>query len=160
MKTLILPVIVSALLLFVPALHAGNPDSIIGKWCMQNRSVEIEVYKVNGVYNGKISRLKDPNYPANDPREMGGRPRVDRENPDPSKRNRPLIGMEILWGFHYTGDNIWEQGTVYDPLAGKQYKGKLTFESPDKLKVRGFVGVSIFGRTLTFTKSHGMTSLQ
>ncbi len=153
MKIRILVVVLSACVFFVPSLHAGNPDEIVGRWSTPNKSVEIEVYKVNGLYNGKIIGLKNPCYPANDPREMGGKPRVDRENPDPQKRNRPLIGMDVIWGLHYSGDGTWEQGTVYDPRCGKAYKGKVTLESPDLLKVRGFIGVPLFGKTLTLRKS-------
>ena len=139
-------------LLLTPAIHAQNPDAVVGKWWNQEKEAQIEIYASEGKYCGKIVWLKEPNYPANDPKGMGGKTRVDRENPDPSKKERPILGMDLLWGFTHSGGNLWEGGNIYDPREGKTYKCKMTLETPDHLKVRGFMGISLIGKTNDWTR--------
>ena len=55
--------------------------------------------------------------------------------------------MNILSGFTHSGGNLWEGGQIYDPQEGKTYKCKMTLETSDHLKVRGFIGISLIGRT-------------
>lgn len=65
-------------------------------------------------------------------------PQTDVNNPDPAKRNFPLLGMQILSGFFVKGDR-WEQGRVYDPASGKSYRSNLRLEADGSLKVSGCV---------------------
>jgi uncharacterized protein (DUF2147 family) len=141
-----------ALCFVISSAYAVSPDAILGKWWNQEKESQIEIYKADGKYFGKIVYLKEPAYPANDPEGMGGQTKIDRKNPDVNKRNVPLIGLLMLWDFSNTGDNLWENGFIYDPRDGKTYKCKMTLESPDILNVRGFIGVSLFGRTNAWTR--------
>ena len=141
-----------ALCLVISSAHAISPDEILGKWWNQEKESQIEIYKIDGKYFGKIIYLKEPVYPANDPEGMAGKTKIDRKNPDVNKRNTPLLELVILWNFINTGDNLWEEGFIYDPRDGKTYKCKMSLESPDILNVRGFIGVSLFGRTNTWTR--------
>jgi uncharacterized protein (DUF2147 family) len=63
-----------------------------------------------------------------------------------------LRGITILQGFHYAGEQVWQGGTIYDPNSGKTYKSTITLVDRNTLKVRGFVGVSLFGRSHTWTR--------
>ncbi len=136
--------------------HAQNADAIVGTWLDGKGKAHIDIYKDNGKYVGKIVWLKEPTYPADDKKGMAGKTKVDRENPDPARRTQPILGLMILRGFVFNG-SIWEQGRVYDPKSGKDYKCKLTLTSPDALNVRGFVGISLFGRTDNWTRVKGTT---
>ena len=71
---------------------------------------------------------------------------VDEKNPNASLRQRPLCGVEIGSGFHLEGETRAIGGTVYDPLSGNTYKGSMEV-SGDMLKLRGYLGISLFGRT-------------
>lgn len=63
------------------------------------------------------------------------------------RHNQPIEGMVIMWGVHKDGDE-WNGGQVLDPKNGKTYKVKLNLvDGGQKLKVRGYVGISLFGRT-------------
>jgi uncharacterized protein (DUF2147 family) len=62
-------------------------------------------------------------------------------------RTRPLKGLENLRGFQYAGDGKWENGNVYDPKTGNDYSCEMTLVNPNTLEVRGFIGISLFGRT-------------
>jgi uncharacterized protein (DUF2147 family) len=144
--------LVVAFCLVISSAWAASPDVIVGKWWNQEKESQIEIYKAEGKYFGKIVYLKEPEYPANDPGGMAGKTKVDRKNPDVNKRNVPLLGLLMLWNFTNTGDNLWENGFIYDPRDGKTYKCKMTMESPDILNVRGFIGISLLGRTNTWTR--------
>lgn len=82
-----------------------------------------------------------------------GEPRLDVHNPEESLRSRPLEGLRIVWDMQPAGDGkTWKDGRVYDPESGKVYQGRITLEEPDVLKLRGFVGAPMFGRTSTWTR--------
>jgi uncharacterized protein (DUF2147 family) len=81
-----------------------------------------------------------------------GQPRLDDNNPNPDLRTRPIIGLQIMSDFVFDGDNGWKRGTVYDPKNGRTYSGKVTLVSPNKLRLRGYVLLSFFGRTTIWTR--------
>jgi uncharacterized protein (DUF2147 family) len=140
------------LLILAPWVHGQDPEAIGGKWWNQEKEAQIEIYPCAGKYCGKIVWLKEPNYPSNDVKGMGHKPKVDRENPDPSQRERPILGMNLVWGFTFSGGNLWEGGFIYDPRDGKTYKCKITLETPDHLKVRGYIGIPLIGKTNDWTR--------
>lgn len=144
--------------LFLVCLLAGsaafaaddNGDVLLGKWLTEDGKGHVEVANDNGKYNGKIVWLKEPNYPEGDPE--AGKPLHDLNNPDPSKRDQPILGLMVLRDFEYEGDNSWKKGTIYDPETGKTYKCNITLAKDGSLKVRGFIGVSLMGRTSVWTR--------
>jgi hypothetical protein len=78
----------------------------------------------------------------------------DTQNPDTALRDRPIIGLEFLWGFTYSPKkNRWKGGKVYDPKNGKTYSAKMSLDKTGKvLKMRGYVGISLLGRTAKFER--------
>lgn len=98
---------------------------------------------------GRIRWLEKPLYPPGDP--DAGKPKVDRENPNPSLRVRPVLGLEILGGFRWDGTR-WVDGTIYDPVSGNTYRATLYLESRDRLRLRGYVGIPLLGRTEVWTR--------
>ncbi|HOZ47554.1 MAG TPA: DUF2147 domain-containing protein [Candidatus Hydrogenedentes bacterium] len=132
------------------AFAADEADAILGKWITEDGKSYVEISKVNGKYNGKIVWLKDEVYEEGD--EEAGKPVHDRENPDQALRNRPILGLQMLDGFEYAGKNTWKKGTIYDPENGKTYKCKMTLQDPKTLDVRGFIGVSMIGRTTVWVR--------
>lgn len=117
---------------------------IEGKWktiddeTKQAKSV-VEIFKKSdGKYYGKVSQLlikpADPNCTAC---------KDDR-------KGKPILGLEIIRGLKKDGDEF-TGGTITDPKTGKTYKCTIT-KSGDKLNVRGYVGVSLLGRTQTWEK--------
>jgi uncharacterized protein (DUF2147 family) len=71
---------------------------------------------------------------------------VDRKNANESLRNRPLIGLTMLKDFVYD-DGAYSGGRIYNPSDGKEYKAYLKLDDPNNLTVRGYVGISLFGKT-------------
>lgn len=122
---------------FCPA-PPPDTDAILGRWMTADKSGLVEIYRQQGRYAGKIVGPTDA-------------PRLDTKNPDPALRQRPLLGVVLLQGFRYD-DGAWEDGTIYDPKGGKTYSCTLRLKSANALEVRGYVGVSLFGRTEVWTR--------
>jgi uncharacterized protein (DUF2147 family) len=148
--------LLAALLLIAPfagiAADATNADSVLGVWHTGGNKCQVRISKKDNVYFGEVVSITQPNWPADDKLGMGGKPRTDRKNPDPKLRDRPLTGIRIMNGFVYAGENIWKSGTVYDPESGKTYSGKMTLKKDGKLELRGFLGISLLGRTDVWTR--------
>ena len=89
---------------------------------------------------------------------VAGEPeRVDELNPDPALRQRPLFGLQIMSGLKPDGEGRWKGGTIYDPNSGKTYKCKLRMVDEDTLEVRGYIGISLVGRTETWRRDNKTT---
>ncbi|MCG8434373.1 MAG: DUF2147 domain-containing protein [Gammaproteobacteria bacterium] len=144
--------VLSALFFFVQTAGADEEaDQITGIWATAKAEAHVEVSKNEKGYYGTIIWLNEPFFPEDDEEGMAGQAKVDRENPDPDLRMRPIIGTEIMSGFQYVGGNLWRDGTIYDPNNGKTYKCKIWLTDKGTLKVRGYIGVSLFGRTEVWT---------
>lgn len=115
-------------------------DAIVGVWETGTGKARVNITKSGNYFYGRIVWLKEP-------KNEEGKPKVDKNNPDETKRNSPLLGMKMLSGFEYKGDNLWEDGTIYDPESGSTYNCKINLEDPNTMNIRGFIGISAFGRT-------------
>lgn len=120
-------------------------DGIVGVWYNEEKTGKITIARTGETYAGKITWLREPTE--------NGRPKPDRNNPDAKLRSRPVLGLPILTGFSYAGDNTWTNGKIYDARNGKTYSCKITKKSPGTLDVRGYIGSPMFGRTTVFTKA-------
>lgn len=67
-------------------------------------------------------------------------------------KDKPIKDLQFLWGLKENGDNNWEGGEILDPKTGKMYRVKISLKG-NKLFVRGYVGVSILGRTQVWVRS-------
>src|SRR5215467_3469072 len=65
-----------------------------------------------------------------------GRPMTDKNNADPAKRDRPLVGVEILISMHHDGPAKWS-GQLYNDDDGKTYAGNLIEQSPSSIRIEG-----------------------
>lgn len=141
-----------ALSLFIPAF-ADDTNAIVGAWLNQKQDAKIEIFKCGNDFCGKIVWLKEPVYPAASTEGAPGTPKVDTKNPDAAHRKDPILGMQIITGFQPAGNGQWKNAKIYDPDSGKTYSAKATLVSHDKLDLRGFIGVSMFGRTESWTRA-------
>ena len=128
--------------------HFGfaQKDKVEGYWLNEEKEAKVEIYKAkSGKFNGRIVWLKEPN--------RNGQPKMDDKNPKTQLKSQPIIGLIILKGFNKDGDNTYEDGTIYDPKNGKTYSCKITYENDNSLSIRGYVGVSMLGRTTKWTRT-------
>lgn len=139
------PLMALLVVAFCVAAEAQGKDgaSPIGQW----RTVDDVTGKVNSIVvlweeggrlNGRIERLIDP-----DPRDPD--PRCVRCDGD--LKDRRLVGLRILWGLT-KNDDQWSGGRILDPDTGKIYSCSIAVKDEGKkLRVRGFIGFSLLGRT-------------
>lgn len=134
------------------AAAAADPDAIVGVWNNAEKDAKIEVFRCGEAYCGRIVWLKTPDYPADSEDGVPGTPKLDHNNPDKALQQMPVIGLQIVRDFRFDEENRWSGGLVYDPKNGKTYKGKMTLTAQDRLDLRGYIGISLIGRTTTWTR--------
>ena len=120
-------------------------DITQGTWYNAEKTSKIQFYKQGNKLFGKVVWLKEP--------LENGKPRLDKLNSNEKLRTRPLMGLVFLSNFEADGAKIWEDGEIYDPNNGKTYSCKLTITSATTIDARGYIGISIIGRTTKFTKA-------
>lgn len=123
-------------------------DDILGVWLNEDEDAHIKITNEDGKYFGEIIWLKDPID------EETGKPKLDDENVDESLQSRPVLGLMLLLNFEFDGEDEWENGKIYDPNNGKTYSCYIEFKDETKnlLKVRGYIGFSMIGRTTYWTR--------
>ncbi len=130
--------------LFAGHLSAAEGLSPIGLWktiddeTKKEKSI-VEVYEVDGKLHGKIQKIfRSPEEDQN--------PKCDKCKG--KMKDQPIIGLEILKKLKKSSDKTWNDGEITDPNNGKTYSCKIELiEGGNKLKVRGFIGFSLLGRT-------------
>jgi uncharacterized protein (DUF2147 family) len=103
----------------------------------------VRVSENSGVFEGRIEQIFD--LPGDDPSHLCKLCEGER-------KNQPIIGMNFLWGLKKDGDQ-YAGGQILDPNNGKIYRAKMKLsEGGRKLEVRGFIGISLFGRSQTWLR--------
>jgi uncharacterized protein (DUF2147 family) len=121
-----------------------QPDDITGYWLTNgDRPAKIQIYRRGDQFFGKIVNLQAME---------NGTVMVDKENPDRSLRDQPVMGLEMLKGFRFD-KHKWNAGKIYDPMKGKTYRCTISLKDQNTLKVRGYVGISLLGRTEVWTRT-------
>ncbi len=123
-----------------------NSGDVVGRWLSESGKAKIEIFETGGKFYGKIVWLKNP-------LDENGVPKVDKNNPKPEKRSIKLIGLLMVKSLEFDGKGTWQNGTIYDPENGKDYKCKVTKTTEGKLEIRGYIGVSVIGRTTTWSQA-------
>lgn len=137
-------VIYSVLFIFA-GIVSMQAQSVIGKWKTIDdetgaaKSI-VEIYQNNGKVYGKVVQIL----------EKGKEDKVCEECKG-DKKNKPIKGMVIIDGLS-KNDDEWDGGKILDPKSGKEYKCVISLENENKLKVRGYVGFSLLGRTQYWTR--------
>jgi uncharacterized protein (DUF2147 family) len=143
-------IIYPLLLLFLFAITAplgiwaAEGASPVGLW--KNEDAKIEIFKDGEKLDGKIAAL-------NEKHTEDGQKKTDIHNPDPAKRERPLIGLVVMRGISPDGPSKWDGGIAYDPTTGNTYSVSLEYDGGNTLKVRGYLPVSGIGRTEVLTRA-------
>ena len=147
-NTGLIKVMIGAVLIFMtlPSVWAQDADAILGEWLTEEGKAKVEIYSCEDSYCGKIVSLKEPKNPD-------GTNKRDINNPDENLRSRTIVGTNILTGLRYEGEGEWEDGEIYDPESGKTYSCRLELEDQNTLEVRGFIGLSLLGRSQTWTRT-------
>lgn len=119
---------------------AQDANSIVGTYLTEGGRGKVKIVKEGNKYVGTLIWTA----------KTGA---TDEKNPNKAEHTKPLVGKKILNGLVFDNKKTWEKGTIYDPQSGNTYSCKITQQSDGSLKVRGFLGVSLLGRTSIWTKS-------
>lgn len=123
-----------------------SADDVIGLWFTEKAKSLVKVYKKDNKYYGKIIWLKTP-------LNEEGKEKVDTKNPDEKLKSNPIKGLNFMLDFSFDkNDEEWVDGKVYDPESGKTYSGILKMPSKDIIELRGYIGISLIGRTSTWVR--------
>lgn len=115
-------------------LAQDKSDAILGEWLSPKKDSRVLIYRRTNAYYGKITWGT-------------GTSARDEKNPNPALRNREVVGLVMLNNFTHDGNDTWQSGTIYDPREGKTYACKMTLKNVNTLSIRGYVGLSLFGRS-------------
>ena len=126
--------------LLVLSIGLQAQTDIIGTWYTIDdedgtKKSHVQIYESNGKLEGKVVKL------------LEGATATHCNKCDGENKGKPIVGMKILWDMERVGDNEYDDGEILSPTNGKVYSCYLELESKDKLKVRGYLGFSILGRT-------------
>lgn len=125
------------------AAPATDASKVTGLWLSEPKDGVVDVkILADGTLEGRgAPGAGDPN-------------KLDVNNPDETKRGQKLLGSRILWGFKADNEEKteWSDGKIYDPANGKTYSCKLHLEDDGTLHIRGYIGISLLGRTTVWTR--------
>jgi uncharacterized protein (DUF2147 family) len=124
-------------------LQTACAASPIGLW--RGADATFEIFETEGTLSAKIVSLTEPMTPE-------GKEKTDIYNPDPTKREDPIVGLIFISGCAKKSENHWENGTVYDPRNGRSYSCYVDLQDADKIKLRGYIGSSLIGRNYIWTR--------
>lgn len=133
------------ILVLLSGIMAISAQSVVGKWkTFDDKTGDaksiVEITEKDGKVYGKIIEILNPEK-KND---------KCTNCPDQDK-DKPLKGLTIIKGLKKDGKD-YSDGKILDPVSGKLYKCTISLDGKDKLKVRGYVGISAFGRTQTWNR--------
>ncbi|MCU0469258.1 MAG: DUF2147 domain-containing protein [Arcicella sp.] len=138
MKKIFVLLIIAISFVNISVAQSVTKDAVVGEWLSEDKDGRVLIYKQGEKFFGKVVWGKD-----------GGR--KDVNNPDEKLREQNIIGSVILKNFEFTG-KAWENGTIYDPNNGKTYSCTMKVKKANELEIRGFIGISLLGRTTVWTK--------
>jgi uncharacterized protein (DUF2147 family) len=117
--------------------RAQSAEDAFGVWRHPENGSHVEMYKCGTGLCAKIVKVTDGQ-------------KTDDKNPDAAKRNRPVIGLQIMTNAKQTASAQW-QGALYNRADGGTYSGTLTVKTKDAIDLQGCTA-AIFCKTVTWTR--------
>ena len=140
-------ILLSLFILSTNLLFAQNSEDILGVWLNKEADAQIEVFKENDKYFGKIVWLKIAKH-------ENGDWMLDLKNPDEKLRSRRKLGMIVMQNLVWdNSDKEWNDGKIYDAREGDTYSLYAKTKGMDILNLRGYIGFSLFGKTTSWSRS-------
>ena len=128
------------------AAPAAPVGSVEGSWLTEQKNGIVDIFRCGGgALCGRLAWVRI--VPSDDNAHA-----VDGHDPDPKLRSRSLCGLMMMWGFRPDGPDHWGGGALYDPQSGTTYRGTMALRPDGKLSLRGYVLVSLFGRSELWTR--------
>jgi uncharacterized protein (DUF2147 family) len=130
----------------LPARASAAAATPIGIWYAEGGAAKVGIEQCDGEkLCGRVLWLRSP-------LDEDGCPLRDVHNPDRTLRFRKVEGLEVLQGLTERTDGTWADGSIYDPASGYTYRCQVALDGNDRLRLRGYVGLPLIGRTTTWTR--------
>jgi uncharacterized protein (DUF2147 family) len=123
----------------------ASAASPVGVWYAEGGAARVAIEPCGSELCGRVVWLRSPF-------DEDGCDLRDGHNPDPALRGRKVEGLEVLRGLTPLGDGTWGNGRIYDPASGNTYTCRLALDGDDRVRLRGYVGIPLLGRTTTWTR--------
>ena len=136
------------LFLFLGSTSIDNVDPayrLVGIWESEEKNLQIEIFPDSGHFAGKMIWFKCSS-------ETVMKSSVDTENPDKKFVGRKLLGMKLVERLLYRGDDVWDDGKIYDPNSGNTYEARIHLTGPNTAVVRGYWKIRWLGRSMVFKR--------
>ena len=135
---------VAAITLLTAARGAAQLAVPPGVWLLEGKAA-VRIFECDGLMCGRILWMRIP-------RDAEGERVLDKKNPDPALRRRPLCGLTIIGDLRPDVPGHWTDGWLYNPDDGVKYKVTARLESDDVIVARAYLLLPLFGKTLTLTR--------
>lgn len=133
--------------------YVPTPSAIVGDWLVESRDAVIRIEQVGDHYQGHILWQLHDTYGPEDGPALNGKIVTDRNNPDPALRAQPLTGLRLLTGLTFDpASEKWKGGHVYNADNGHTYNCQVRMLGPNRLQLRGYVGISLFGGSTVWSR--------
>jgi len=123
---------------------SAQSGSVMGTWLVASKAAQVQIAPcpdpANGPICGTIVKLLEAKN-------------ADGKDADPSLRRRKIVGIVLIHDFKKTNDpNAFEEGTIYNGENGKTYKANIRLQPDGTLRLRGYIGSTMFGETQIWTR--------
>jgi uncharacterized protein (DUF2147 family) len=146
MKTDSLKAAALATALLGASFNIASAAEPLGNWLTERSAATIKIARCGQDLCGMVIALREPTDPAT------GQPKTDRHNPDASRRNRPIIGVQIIFGMKPSAPNKWS-GQVYNAEDGRTYTAYLTWQNENTIRLEGCVLGGMICQAQTWTRA-------
>jgi uncharacterized protein (DUF2147 family) len=121
-------------------------DLILGEWWTEGRQGRLRFTRDRqGLFRGTTTCCVH--------KDEADSPSIDRYNPKPNLRTRSTVGIVLIWKLKYE-DGEYVDGYVYNPRDGKTYRIEAKVIDQETLKIRGYMGISLFGQNQIWKRAH------
>jgi uncharacterized protein (DUF2147 family) len=136
--------IIALILILITGFDKIDPSvRLIGVWESEEKNLQIEMFEDNGQFAGRMIYFKCST-------DEIMRTSTDIENPNKDLTNRKLLGLKLLTELEYKGDNVWDDGRIYDPNSGNTFEARIHLTGPNAAIVRGYWKYRWLGRSMVF----------
>jgi uncharacterized protein (DUF2147 family) len=136
------------LTLLISMTSFNNRDEayrLVGVWESEEKNLQIEMFDDNGQFAGRMVYFKCSS-------EEIMRTSIDSENPNANLRSRKLLGLKLVTRLDYQGNDVWDDGKIYDPNSGNTFEARIQLTGPNTAIVRGYWKYRWFGRSMVFKR--------
>ena len=122
-------------------------DRLVGMWESEDRDLQIEMFEDGDEFSGRMIYFKCTS-------DEVMRTSKDIENPSKELRSRNLLGLTLVTKLNYQGENVWDDGKIYDPNSGNTFEARIHLIDANTAIVRGYWKYRWLGRSMKFKRIH------